>query len=328
MKLKKLLAVCLAFSAFSLFAAGAEDNPLTFSISVDMAYYPKSAHLPSAEGGSHFSPISGAYSGLEGRVTGFANYRLNTPLGENFLLSDANVVFTGSFELTPVSLKPGASVTFTPLPFIVLKAGAEAGTGWDLGKLFVGGMAKYNFESDDYTSLTTFAHWLLKAYAEATFQFDTGAIIPGDWSHVVMLYTYQAYYQTLTGVPNGEIWKWQLTGGRANGWQQYMCGVLAYQMPLVLKRVGLMFESEGFYSPTAYNQARYSGYDGDFKVISLSPLLQFEFNEHNSLAVLFGFQCRRAYESYPEGTECEQRLVSRGSEWFFNRLAFSYSYNF
>lgn len=327
MKLSKFFAAGVVACALAVSAAGAQDNPLTFSISVDGAYYFKSANISSTSAGSHFAPITGPYSGIEGRVTGFMNYQLNTPLGEHFLLKDANLVFTGSFELTPVSLKPGAAVTFTPLPFIVFKAGAELGTGWDFANLFKGGMSLYNYENETYDSLTPFTSWLLKTYAQATFQFDTGAIFAGDWTHVVMQFTYQAYYQMLTGAKNGEVWMWQMGGNKVNGWQQYMCGILAYQMPLVLKRVGIMFESEGLYSRTAYNQDKYAGYDGDFKEISLSPLMQFQFDEHNLLAVLFGFKCRRAYSDYTDD-HIQPRLHSLGSEWFFNRIAFSYSYSF
>ncbi len=297
-------------------------DSLKYAISADFAFYPKSDYVA---GGTHFAPLTGIYSGLEGRVTGSATYVIPTPLGENWLLKDANVALKASLELTPVSIKPGFSATFTPLPFLVFAAGGEAGTGWNL--LGLQGMASYDGTSS-YTDITPFTSWFLKAWAQGTVQFDTGALIPGDWSHVVMLFTYQVYYQNLTGVSSGEIWEWQCSKNKADGFNQYMCGVLAYQMPLVLKRVGVMFEMEGHFADSDYNTSKYADYNGNFQSISISPLAQFEFDKHNSLSVLIGFSSRRSYEESHTDDAVEPNLTYAGREWYFNRVAVSYTYSF
>ena len=72
-------------------------------------------------------------------------------------------------------------------------------------------MAVYN-GLDGYNNLSPFKHWFTKFYAQGTFQFDTGAIIAGDWTHVQILYTYQAYYSAISGVPDGTVWEWHCMG--------------------------------------------------------------------------------------------------------------------
>ncbi|HAK69140.1 MAG TPA: hypothetical protein DCM57_05715 [Treponema sp.] len=331
MRRTKIITVILAslFTAMVPLAADGLPENMAFSIGVDFAYYPKSDHI--AGSGDTFAPITGAYSGIEGRVTGNISYSLPTPLGESWLVKDANVVFNGKLELTPVSVKPGISVSFTPLPFLVFSAGFDVGTGWDLGTLFKGGMASLSTGTNpyEYNALPAFAHWFLKPWFQATFQFDTGAIFKGDWTHVVMQASYQAYYEGITGMADGEIWKWQLTGNKVNGWKQYINVVVAYQMPLVIKRAGILFEWDGYYSPAAYNTDRYGGYDAAFMECSIGPLAQFEFNEHHNLTVLFGFSSRRRFSYYnPEISVMEPTWSASGREWYFKRLALSYTYKF
>ena len=321
MRLKKLILAVFASSLlFSVAFAEEEKSPWAFSIKTDFAYYPKSNYVA---GPSHFAPITGPYSGIEGRVTGYATYSIPTPLGEHWLVSGAKVDLTGSFELTPVSLKPGAQISFTPLPFLVFAAGAEAGTGWTL--LGLQGMAAFNgTTAGTYTDYTAFKDWIYKWYVQGTFQFDTGAIWKGDWTHVQIMYTYQLYYEAITAAATGDVWMWQCTGNKTNGFKNYQSLVLAYQMPLVISRVGVLFELEGYYE----NSYRNAAYKGDFKEISIGPMAQFTFGQHDVLTVLFGFSSRRSFEqTHVKDTE-ETGLTYSGYEWYFKRLALSWTHTF
>ena len=320
MKLKKVLS--LACVTLLLGAAFAADIESTKSMTVDFAYYPKSDFVA---GDTHFAPLTGAYSGVEGRVTGSLSYKIPTPLGEHWLLSDANINVKINLELSPVSIAPETKISFTPLPFLVFETGAKVGTGWNLGGLQ--GMAVYN-DIDGYTNLKPFQNWYTKFYAQGTFQFDTGAIIKGDWSHVQIMYSYQAYYSALSGVKNGDIWEWQCSGNKANGWQNYQNIVLAYQMPLKLSRVGVLTEIEGHYKDDDYNKDAYAAYKGSFKSISISPLMQFTFSDTQSLAVLCGFSSRRSFAQEHNNSKVEPNLTYSGREWYFNRIALSWTMKF
>lgn len=322
MKIKSVLLTLISLSIFSFSLAAQESNPLKFSITTDMAYYPKSDYIA---GGDHFAPLTGAYSGLEGRVTGAMDYTIPVPLGEHWLLASANIGLNASLELSPVSVKPGISVSFTPLPFLVFSTGAQAGTGWNLAGLH--GMAYLTHKGSDFTyaDYSPFQTWFVKWYAQGTFQFDTGALIPGDWTHFQIMYTYQIYYAGLTSAKNTDVWMWQCSGNKTNGWNNYQNLVLAYQMPLVLSRIGVLTEFEGHYSNSDY---AFEKYKGSFETISISPLMQFTLGSKDSLSVLFGFSSRRSYSEIHTDSNSETYLTYSGREWFFNRIALSWSHNF
>lgn len=315
MKIKRIiLIVAFAFVFSSAFFAQ------KFSITTDFAYYPKSDFIP---GPSHFAPLTGPYSGLEGRVTGAAKFSIPTPLGEHWLLNSATLDLTGKFEISPVSIKPAFSMNWTPLPFIVFGAGAQIGTGWNLAGLQ--GMAVLSDDGKEYKDLTPFANYYVKYYGEGTFQFDTGAIVKGDWTHFQIMYTYQVYYEQLTGIANQTVWEWQCTGNKANGLKNYQNLVLAYQMPLMLSRIGVLTEFEGFYNDNAFANPNYNS---TFNQISISPLAQLTFNEHNVLSIIAGFSTRRSFTTDHKEKIEETALTYSGYEWFFNRIALSWAYTF
>lgn len=325
MNLKKLfLALSISLLIFTpVFAEEAEEenSPWAFSVGVDLGYYPKSSFIP---GASHFSPIVGPYSGIEGRILGNATYTIPTPLGEHWLLSSANLAVKCTFELTPVTVKPCIEASFTPLPFLVFAAGAQAGTGWNLAGLQ--GMAGFNgVTAGTYTDYRAFQDWFLKWYAQGTFQFDTGAIFAGDWTHIQIMYTYQVYYERLTSAADGSVWMWQCSGNKVNGFKEYQNLVLAYAMPLVVSRIGVLTEIEGPYQDQVYTNPYYKG---SFKTVSISPMAQLTFGEHDVLTILAGFSSRRSFtQAHTAATE-ETALTYAGREWFFNRIALSWTHSF
>ena len=323
MKIKSLFLSLVAMSIFSFNLAALDIYPTNANIATDFAFYPKSDYLA---GDSHFAPITGPYSGLEGRITRNMAYKIKTPLGDHWLLSDANIVLASSFELTPVSVRPGLSIEFTPLPFIVFSTGASIGTGWNLAGLQ--GMAYLTTDDEGkltYKDYTPFKTYFVKWYGQGTFQFDTGALVPGDWTHVQFMYTYQVYYEGLTSAKNGDIWMWQCSNNKVNGWCDYQSIILAYQMPLVLSRVGILTEIGGHYSSADYKA---EAFNGSFKSISISPLAQFTFGEHDSLSLLVGFSSRRSFEEEHKESIYEPFLTYKGREWFFNRIALSWAHTF
>jgi len=327
MKRSKLLA--LAISAVMTVSAFAGDLDSSFSMTVDFALSPATAYVQGDAAKSyesHFAPVTGAFGGVEGRVVGDYGVVIPTPLGENWLVKDANVKIDFSGELTPVTIKPMIDVTFTPLPFLVFSCGAQAGTGWNLAGLQ--GMALCNEADFTYSDITPFKGWFYKGYAQGVFQFDLGAVIPGDWTHVLMMYTYQAYYQGMSGVADKDIWMWQCGGNKVNGLLNYQSLILAYGLPNdVIKRVGVMTEVDGYYSSDSF-KADYKNYNGAFKSVTVSPLAQFQFGEKDALTALFSFGSRRSFAEAHTDSKVEPKLTFTGREWYFYRGAVSYSHSF
>ncbi|MBQ2530373.1 MAG: hypothetical protein II547_08980 [Treponema sp.] len=316
----KRLMTFFAVAAIALSGAFADDSAgWDFSATVDFAYYPKSDYIA---GETHFAPLTGPWSGIEGRITGKANYTIPTPLGENWLLNSANLVLQGNLEISPISIMPGVEVKFTPLPFLVFSAGAKAGTGWNLGT--IQGMAEFN-GTDDFINITPFTAWFLKWFAQATFQFDTGAIWKGDWTHFQIMYSYQVYYEFLSTKDKGDVWLWQASNNKVNGLKNYQNLVLAYQMPLILSRVGVLAEWDGYYFSDSFTNPLYKG---DFCQVSISPMAQLSFTEKDTLSILLGFSSRRSFAESHDKSNTETLLTYSGYEWFFNRLALSYTHTF
>lgn len=328
MKKNKLLltAVVSAMMIFGprLFAeeTAEESLPYSLSLTTDFAYYPKSDFIT---GGSHFSPITGPYNGVEMAATVNGSCTFKTPLGENWLLKEAKVNLSGELELTPVSLRPKIGVEFVLLPFLILRAGASIGWGWNY--LGLKGVAEFNRLTHEYDALSTFSHPYYDFYAGATFQFDTGALIPGDWSHVLLVASYTAVYTGMAGVDKDTLFEWQCTRTKAQGLAYEAQVVLGYQMPLPLNVVGLMFKSVGYYDGSVYGEFDET-FDGDFAEISLSSVLQFKLGKKDNLSSIFDFSSRRSFAT--EFTNEYEMLTSKvsGREWYFKRLAISWTHRF
>lgn len=280
-------------------------------------------------GEDHFASVAGPFNGAKAATTFNAKYTIPTPLGTHWLVKDATVDLTGSFELSPLSIRPQLKAEFTPVPFLVFSAGGSIGTGWN--PLGFDGMSIYNFKKQEYEALTPFAHYYYDFWASATFQFDTGALIEGDWTHVVMLATYQWIYKGITGVDDGDIWEWQVIPGEANGWQYYFTGVLGYKMPLTLQMVGFMAELYGHFDRSDFDKGiRKTGktFDGEFMWIDLSLLLDFKLNDKNGLKTLFTIEGDRSFATPHEKSDEEPLLLKTGREWSFYRIALIWEHKF
>ena len=209
---KSALFFVLAFLGCSFFA---QENPLTFTLTTDLAYLPESKYRT---GDSHFSPIDGIYRSIKARANGAAAYKIPVLVNEaNPLFAGNNVTLTAGAELTPVSILPQVSVSFTPAAMVEFAAGGMAGTAWSFGDFQ--GIAEYTTSTDaqgkergTYANLTAFRSWYLYGWARATVQFDAAALWPGEWHHIVAQARYTVGYETMTGT-SADVWTWCTING-------------------------------------------------------------------------------------------------------------------
>lgn len=317
--MKKLL---VAFCSFVLCLSAFCEGKLSSSLTTDFAYYPKSDYIT---GKTHFAPLTGVYSGVELRTTYDLSYKIPTPLGESWLVKDANVVLSSDFEVSPVSFCPKISVSFTPFPFLVFSAGGAFGWGWNV--IGLEGLCYFDDKEVTYKPLNTFKNFYYSAWGKGTFQFDTGALIPGDWTHVVMQASYKLNYEGIANLDKGTIYEWQASKNKANGLKFYSTLILAYQMPLVLYRAGIKTDLSGNLTSGAYG--KYSdSYKGDFVPVDISPFVQFNFGSKDSLYVLAAFSSRRSYKESHTTSIQEPLLTTVGREWYFYRVALSWEHKF
>jgi hypothetical protein len=301
----------------SIFAE--ETKGFSYSLKVDGAYYIESDYQ---KGKSHFAEPTGPYDGVLARGTLNATYTLPTPLGQSELLSEANVEFKGSLEISPLTIRPIFSIDFTPLPFLVFEVGSSIGTGWNM--LGFEGFCKY--KNGDYRDITPFTQYYHNHWVNATLQFDFGEIFEGDWNHVIMMATYEMFYQGITGLDKGQLWAWQNTDGYINGLGYDIYTVLAYKMPLFVDMIGFTADFYGQYSSKDYGDIA-STY-GKFMTIELSVFAELAFNKTNSLIIGAYVSSRRSFATDHKESKEEPYLVKSGREWFFDCLILSWEHKF
>lgn len=316
-----LIILTLLHSSY-LFAEDARP-PLAFSITTDATYFPESNHISGKH--NHFAPFTGPFGGTEFRSTVNASYTINTPFGSSPLFSGNTLVFTGNFELSPVTILQKAKVTFTPVAFFVVSGGAMAGTGWTIFDS-VQGIGEYNPKTKSYDDLTPFKSWYTNIWASGTLQFDVAAIWPGAWHHIVMQAAYEVDYINLTNT-SSNLWNWQVTYCCTNGLQFYESYILAYQMPSTVSLVGLYWELWGHYDTSDYGEYSET-YKGDFISTNLSSVMQLTFSKKDSMYIIITFQGQRGFEEEYISSAEEINLTMSCREWYFRRLGISWTHSF
>ncbi len=323
--MKKILLLFLFLLLYAdVFTQNAEPKTdSAFSIGADLAYYPKSNKLP---GQVHFAPVTGPFSGLEFRVVPSFSYLVYTPFSKNPLVNGNNVKIKTSFEVSPVSIAPSVSISFTPIAFLVFTSGAKIGSGWTFTPLNVDGMASYDESAFSYKALSPFSALYHTYWFEGLFQFDLAAVLPGEWNHAVFVASYKPFYEGLTsGGENGNPWIWQGAGENVNAWQYYSNIIIAYQMPLVLQTAGVQLEFEGYYDSDSW-APRYASWNPEFTTVSINPLINLQFSKQHNLILQAGFSSRRSFTADSAGAQNDLEKVYESREWYFKRLALSYSF--
>ena len=323
--MKKIKLISALLGAVITFTVSAE-NAFNFYSVTDFGYYPKSDVV---SGGTHFAPLAGPYDGVELQETLKAVYTIPTP-GNNFLTEGNRIALEGALSITPISLTPKLSLSYTPVAFLNLSAGAEIGTGWEF--LGIKSMSCYDPEEAEYKQQDAFGTYFYKLWACPTIMFDLAAVWPGEWHHVVAVASWEFNYSALAGADDDDdIFQWQTTPGKKAGAGLSQNYILGYQMPYKLNLVGLKFNVDGYINSNIDNQ--YRKYKIDYKTYSLAGVFSIQFTEKDSLFGLIEFRTKRSYEEFSKyhdsgKKEYEPLMDYSGHEWYFQRIGFSYTHKF
>lgn len=314
------------FCYTTIFAEGTptpkEETPLEYSLTTSMAYYPKADHKT---GSSHFSGISGFYDGVEAVTEFDAIYTLPILKGSDELTQDNHLAFKLGLELSPLTVAPVASVTFSPIAFLELAIGGTIGTGWSMTDNLQGAM-ELNESKPKYENLTPFANWYLNVWASACLMFDAAAIWEGDWHHIVATATYKAGYQKMTGT-KATVWGWQASYGLADGWIYEQEYILGYQMPLKLSMIAVGTTLAGHYQSSDYGKFSHN-YEGDYMTIDIWPTAEIKLNDKDKLYVILDFRARRSFKEKYDDDAYEPFMTTTGREWIFYALALQWIHKF
>jgi hypothetical protein len=234
--------------------------------------------------------------------------------GDSFLTSGNNLQTALSWYVTPVSMNAGADFTLTPIAFAQLKAGAGFGTGWNFPALELAPHAwGINKPQPDDTGLIAgkpFEAAIWNVYGGAVFQFDVGAVIPGDWTHVLVQTTQQFSYRANTLAKADESWSNENVGGEnRNGAHYYGVYVLGYQFPAVpvLDMAALMVET-GY---NFYDTPNRAAFGDDLFWWTFSGLVNYKITPWLSAAVIAQFTLDRNFTGGTEDYFYQERILNQ-----------------
>ncbi len=247
---------------------------------------------------------------------------------ENVLFASNEIDFEFSAFLSPISIGLGFETVFRPIAFLEFSAGTELGSGWN--SRFVRGLA-LNKPSDTFDndfinkSLKGIVH---KEKAGAAFQFDLGAVIPGEWSHVVFRSYHEYYYKAFSAASESESWLWEADDGEnRNGTHYYIQNVLGYKMPLIMEFFGFMFEAERSYYDT--EKGNLSGENiWNYKA---SCIMSFRSGESTKFNLISQFRTVRNYTDETEDRDyyrSREINTDKPRKWEFYRIILSMTHEF
>jgi len=219
--------------------------------------------------------------------------------GSNPLTEGNNIAVVVSADVTPVSVFGTAEITQTPAAFILVSGGGKAGSGWDmpLGKgLGINAPEDENAPRPRKSKVygNAFDGLIWGFWGAATWQFDLGAVIPGDWTHVLLQTRQEFRYTAYTRAGSGESWVYENDEGEnQNGWIYYASYVLGYKMPRFPAPATAAFMAE-------LEKPLYNTPGGDYWGENLgrwifSGLLDFTITPRLSTVLAIQMQTRRNY---------------------------------
>ncbi|MCX7881979.1 MAG: hypothetical protein N2314_02025 [Brevinematales bacterium] len=244
--------------------------------------------------------------------------------GENILTRENFLSWRVFGEISPVSLNTGGEMAFSPLAIFVFGIGGKVGTGWNF--LSFTGLALNPLTNTQPTQTPTpFGGSVVEMWGKGAFQFDTGAVIPGEWSHVLLYTEHSLNYRMLTSADKDTPWLYEADNGQNyNGWRYLTTSVLAYQMPLVLKNVGVLVSTTTRISHREDSPLASHGWGSDYTEWVFGPLAYFE-GKHHTFTLLLQWYTERQF-SVKEGHFTTWKYEKTEIKPY--RLALSYAYRF
>jgi len=335
---KFILLFLFVYLVSSVSAQRTEENRLT----IDFAWYP--ANLDGYEI-TGFAPIdystvpAADFSGLqdggrdlggqafEAQVKALRSYKIPWLRGTGPLTSGNNIEVQLQGELSPVSLNTVVRTRFTPLAVLTMDAALSAGTGWSLGNL--NGLA-LNTAEEPYDP-TPLGGFVLGGDFGVTAQFDLGAVVPGDWTHLLMLYRSGVEYRMNTSAEGDEPWQWLADSGENyNGWNWSQTALLGYATPALklLDTAGFLLETSRRITNYDLSPMDSGGWGSDFLEVFFGPVVVLKWGSGHSMNIQMQFARER---DYTDGSVANESFIYREVDtvnptyWYFRRVAMSYS---
>jgi hypothetical protein len=244
------------------------------------------------------------------------------------LTSGNNLTVGLKANVSPITADGTLNLTLTPVAFLQFNAGGLIGSGWDFIGLHGLGRQDWDSAKNEWRTVQEpFTPALWKAWAAGIFQFDLGAVIPGDWNHILFQTRQELNYQSYTGADSKQYWEFQADGGEGrNGFKYYASYVLGYQLPSpVLNLVGMMVETDqNFYT---YPDAAARAASGDDRLKwTVSTLFNFQITDRLSALFLAIMNTQRNFTTTEKDYAKRELADDKPLQLVFNKFALVAAY--
>lgn len=179
----------------------------------------------------------------EGRLGVTETFKVPVLNLDNPFMRDNNIKFKLGAELTPVTIEGKFDVVWTPIAFLEVYGGASIGSGWKL-LTWHGLSLNQNKAGKTHKTPVNFKKAFYSANFGGALQFDLGAIVKSDWTHIIARVDQYFLYKGVTGVSSLDSWViMDDNGENRNGFTYCASYVLGYQMPLPMNMIAFRVET-------------------------------------------------------------------------------------
>lgn len=264
----------------------------------------------------------------EGRLGVTETFKVPVLNFDNPFMRGNNIAFKLGAELTPVTLEGKFDVVWTPLAFLEVYGGASIGSGWKLSN-WHGLSLNENKNGKTHKVPINFQKAFYSANFGGALQFDLGAIIPTDWTHIIMRTDQYFLYRGVAGLNPLESWViLDDDGENRNGFTYCASYVLGYQMPLPMNMIAFRLETKKtFFSvPDGFDKSTWG--EDRFNML-FGPIISFKPIDKLTILLIAQWKNVRSYTDDDDTTFYQTRKIdkNKGDKVIFRRVGIIFDIN-
>ena len=236
------------------------------------------------------------------------NFKVPLMQFDNPLTKDNNINFKIGAELSPISFEGKFGIVWTPIAFLEFYTESRVGSGWNIKTLYGLALNKNNAGKSNYIPLN-FSKSIYSFSFGGAFQFDLGAVIPNDWSHVVFRTDQAALYKAMSGVDSETSWLSQADSGEnRNGWKYQASYLIGYKMPIFLDLIAMKIDVEKklFASPKGLDNKVWGE---NLFLTTFGPIINFNIKKDYNIMLLAQWQTKPLYKGGGEADFYQTRVL-------------------
>ena len=217
---------------------------------------------------------------------------------DNPLTRNNNIAFKLGAKISPVTLEGTFDVVWTPIAFLEVYGGASIGSGWSIKKIHGLSLNTANVYGKTDIIPINFRRAFYSANLGGAFQFDVGAVVPGDWTHIIFRMDQYILYRAVTATDAYTSWVFQNDSGQnRNGLTYYGAYVFGYQMPLLpINLVAFQIETKKTAFQVKPGQNKKNWGEDRISVV-FGPILNFKVTDIFSIVLIAQWKTVHPYSS-------------------------------